>query len=184
MHLPVNLGERNHLRNSSPMIVTCSTNRQSSEALRLFQEMQLANVVPVSVLLACGDVGALGTGKMVHEFIESRIFEIDLKLGTALVDMYAKCGDIDNSLTVFNAMNKKDMFASIPVIVGLANHGLGELALDYFSRMISEQTMPDSITFICVLSAFSPVGLADKGLNYFNVMNDVYGISPKLEHYR
>ncbi|KAI8567191.1 hypothetical protein RHMOL_Rhmol02G0101300 [Rhododendron molle] len=142
MHLPVNLGERNHLRNSSPMIVTCSTNRQSSEALRLFQEMQLANVEPVSVLLACGDVGALGTGKMVHEFIESRRFEIDLKLGTALVDMYAKCGDIDNSLTVFNAMNKKDMFAWILVIVGLANHGLGDLAIDYFSRMISEQTMP------------------------------------------
>lgn len=118
------------------------------------------------------------------EFIERRRFKIDLKLGTALVDMYAKCENIDNSLTVFNAMNKNDMFAWIPVIVGLANHGLGELALDYFSRMISEQTMPDSIMFICVLSAFSPVGLADKGLNYFNVMNDVYGISPKLEHYR
>ncbi|KAF7149542.1 hypothetical protein RHSIM_Rhsim02G0092600 [Rhododendron simsii] len=108
------------------MIVTCSTNRQSS------------------------------MGKMVHEFIESGRFKIDLKLGTALVDMYAKCGDIDNSHAVFNAMNKKDMLLGF--------------------RMILEQTMPDSITFICVLSAFSPIGLADTGLNYFNVMNDVYGI--------
>ncbi|KAF7150153.1 hypothetical protein RHSIM_Rhsim02G0091600 [Rhododendron simsii] len=126
------------------MIVTCSTNRQSS------------------------------TGKMVHEFIESRRFEIDYKLRTALVDMYAKWGDID----------KKDVFTWIPVIVGLANHGLGELALDYVSRMISEQIMPDSIVFIGVLSAFSHVGLADKGLNYFNIINNDYGIIPKLEHYR
>lgn len=181
-------GKKSFYTTRSPLIATCSKNRQSNEALRLFQEMQLANMVPdkvtfVSVLLACGEMGALGTGKMVHEFIKSSRFKIDLKLGTALVDMYAKCGDIDNSLRVFNAMHKKDVFAWSAMIVGLANHGLGELALDHFSRMISEQITPNSITFIGALSACSHVGLVDMGIKYFNDMNDVYGINPKLEHY-
>ncbi|KAH7856866.1 hypothetical protein Vadar_006410 [Vaccinium darrowii] len=91
--------------------------------------MQQANVVPdkvtfVSVLLACGDVGPLGTCKMVHEFIENSRFEIDFKLGTALANMYAKCGDIDNSLKIFNAMSKKELFPWSAMIVGLANQEL------------------------------------------------------------
>ncbi|KAH7859175.1 hypothetical protein Vadar_032545 [Vaccinium darrowii] len=151
--------------------------------------MQLANVVPdkvnfVRVLLACAYVGAFGMGKMVHEFIESSRFHIDLKLGTALVDMYGKCRDIDNSFRGFNSMNKKYVFAWSAMIVALPNHGRGELALDHFSRMICEKIKPNCITFIAVLSACSHVGLVDKGMKYFKSMKDVHGISPEPEHYR
>ncbi|PSS04659.1 Pentatricopeptide repeat-containing protein [Actinidia chinensis var. chinensis] len=157
-------------------------------ALRLFHEMQLANVVPdkvtmLGVLLACGEVGALHMGTMVHEYIERSKTEIDIKLGTALVDMYAKCGDIYSSLRVFNLMNEKDVFAWSAVIVGLANHGLGDLALEHFSKMISEQIKPNDITLIGVLSACGHIGLVDEGMIYFKSMIDVYGISPKIEHF-
>ncbi|CBI41082.3 unnamed protein product, partial [Vitis vinifera] len=92
----------------------------SNEALRLFHEMQLANVLPdkvtmVSVLSACGDVGALGMGKMIHECIERNRIEIDLKLGTSLVDMYAKCGDIDNSLRWDKVVNVRRMMKNINI---------------------------------------------------------------------
>ncbi|XP_059624809.1 pentatricopeptide repeat-containing protein At5g66520-like [Cornus florida] len=172
----------------SSIIAAYAKSRQSNEALRLFHEMQVANIVPdkitmVSVLCACGDVGALGMGKMVHECIERNRIEIDLKLGTALVDMYGKCGDIDSSMRVFNQMNKRDVFAWSAMIMGLANHGLGELALDHFSRMISEEIKPNDVTFIGVLSACSHIGLVDKGWIYFKSMNDGYGVTPKLEHY-
>ncbi|KAA8519187.1 hypothetical protein F0562_013442 [Nyssa sinensis] len=172
----------------SSMIATYAKSRQSNKALRLFHEMQLANVVPdkvtmVSVLCACGDVGALGMGKMVHEFIERNRIEIDLKLGTSLVDMYAKCGDIDNSMGVFDRMSNRDVFAWSAMIMGLANHGFGELALDQFSKMISEEIKPNDITFIGVLSACSHIGLVDKGWTYFKSMNDVYSVTPKLEHF-
>ncbi|KAH7858230.1 hypothetical protein Vadar_021550 [Vaccinium darrowii] len=82
---------------------------------------------------------------MVHEFIENSRFKIDFKLGTALADMYAKCGDIDNSLKIFNAMSKKELFAWSAMIVGLANQELGP--------------------------------------KYFKPMNDIHGITSKLEHY-
>ena len=76
--------------------------------------MRAARVAPdcitmVSVLSACSDMGALTIGAEVHQFVESHRVEVDMKLGTALVDMYAKCGDIENSLKVFRAMPVMDV---------------------------------------------------------------------------
>ncbi|KAK7292467.1 hypothetical protein RIF29_08248 [Crotalaria pallida] len=162
--------------------------RRSGEALRLFHHMQLANVVPdritvISVLSACGNVGALGMGKMIHEYVERIGIGMDMKLGTCLLDMYAKCGDIDNALRVFELMDKKDIFTWSIMIMGLANHGFGEQALEYFSKMIAEGIKPNDVTFIGVLSACSHIGLVDKGWACFNSMRSVYGVTPKIEHY-
>ncbi|KAI7724918.1 hypothetical protein M8C21_012696, partial [Ambrosia artemisiifolia] len=158
------------------------------EALSLFNEMRLGKILPdkitfVSVLSACSDLGALGMGKMVHEYIERRRIEIDVKLGTCLVNMYAKCGDIDNALKVFNPLKDKDVFLWSVMIMGLANHGYGDVALDHFHAMISEGVKPNGITFVGVLSACSHTGLVNDGWNYFNSMRDVYGLKPEIEHY-
>ncbi|XP_010052946.3 pentatricopeptide repeat-containing protein At1g74630 [Eucalyptus grandis] len=172
----------------SSMIGAYARTRQSNEALKLFHEMQLANVVPdnitmVSVLAACGDIGALGMGKMIHEYIKRTRIEVDMKLGTSLVDMYAKCGDIDNSLRVFNQMDRRDVLTWSSAILGLANHGSGQAALQFFSEMIAEGIEPDDMAFVGVLSACSHMGLVDEGRTYFTLMSDVYGIAPKMEHY-
>ncbi|KAJ7946402.1 Pentatricopeptide repeat-containing protein [Quillaja saponaria] len=171
-----------------PFDTTSEKRQQSNEALRLFHEMQLANVVPdkvtiISVLSACGNLGALGMGKMVDEYIQRNRIDIEMKLGTSLLDMYAKCGDIDNSLKKFDCMNTKDIFTWTVMIMGLANHGLGEVALDYFSKMITEGIKPNDITFVGVLSACSHTGLVDQGRTYFKSMRCVYGVTPKIEHY-
>ena len=57
--------------------------------------------------------------------------------------------------------------------MGLANHGHGELALDHFSKMISEDIKPNDIMLVGVLS---DIGLVDKGWTYFTSMEDVYGV--------
>lgn len=161
---------------------------QSNESLKLFHDMQLANMVPdkitlISVLNACGNLGALGMGKMIHEYIERNGVQIDMKLGTSLLDMYAKCGDIDSSLRMFEFMNEKDVFTWSVMIMGLANHGFGNLALDYFTKMVTEGTEPNDVTFIGVLSACSHIGLVETGWTYFKSMNSLYGVTPKIEHY-
>ncbi|KAF9589453.1 hypothetical protein IFM89_023868 [Coptis chinensis] len=172
----------------SSMIAGYAKSRQSNEALILFHDMQSANVRPdrvtmVSVLFACGDLGALGMGKIVHEYIDRNKVEIAVKLGTSLVDMYAKYGDIENSLKVFNGMGVKDVLTWSAVIIGRANHGFGEHALDYLAKMISGGIKANDITFIGVLSACSHVGVVDRGWTYFTSMNDKYGVTPKIEHY-
>lgn len=172
----------------SSMIGAYARSRQSNEAVRLFYEMQSIGIVPdkitmVSVLSACGDIGALGMGRMAHQYLDRNRIEIDMKLGTSLINMYAKCGDIDSSLSVFDSMEDKDVFAWSAVIMGLANHGSGELAIKFFSKMTDEGITPNDITFIGVLSACSHNGLVDTGQRYFHSMNLVYGVAPKLEHY-
>lgn len=172
----------------SSMIAAYAKNKQSNEALKLFHEMQLDNVVPdkitmVSVASACGDSGALGIGKMAHEFITRNEIDIDLKLGTSLVDMYARCGDMDSSIKAFNEMDSRDVFAWSAIIIGFSNHGFAETALQYFSQMIDEGIKPNDITFIGVLSACSHGGLVEKGRELFTTMTNVYSINPKIEHF-
>lgn len=162
--------------------------RKFNEALMLFHEMQLQGVVPdkvtmVIVLSACGDTGALDTGKAIHRLIKIHGISVDIKLGTSLIDMYAKCGDIENSLEVFYSMTDKDALSWSAMIVGLANHGLGKDALDLFSKMILEGVRPNDVTFVGVLSACNHSGLLSEGKTHFDSMSKLYGIKPKMEHY-
>ncbi|CAN6168966.1 unnamed protein product [Urochloa humidicola] len=172
----------------SSMMSAYAKSRRSKEALELWQEMRAACVAPdcitmVSVLSACGDMGALAVGAEVHQFVESNGIEVDVKLGTALIDMYAKCGDIDNSLRAFHSMTAKDVLTWSSMIMGLANHGLGHDALSLFSRMISEGLQPNEVTFIGVLIACTHLGLVSDGKKYFSTMSVVHGVAPKVEHY-
>ncbi|XP_071721171.1 putative pentatricopeptide repeat-containing protein At5g40405 [Rutidosis leptorrhynchoides] len=176
------------LVSSSSMVACYSKSSMSHEALKLFNEMQLAKLLPdkitvVSVLSACGDLGALGMVNTIHKYINRNRIEIDIKLGTSLVDTYAKCGDIDNSSKVFSSMKTRDVFTWSAMIMGLANHGYGDVAIDHFNKMISEGIKPNGITLIGVLTACSHIGLVNNGWKYFNAMSDEYGLTPEIEHY-
>ncbi|KAL6274750.1 hypothetical protein ACE6H2_025442 [Prunus campanulata] len=89
------------------------------EAFLLFREMQLKGekgdkVTMVSLLLACSHLGALELGKWLHAYIEKEKIEVDVALGTTLVDMYAKCGSIDGASEVFRKLPEKDGDSSHP----------------------------------------------------------------------
>jgi len=69
------------------------------------------------------------------------------------------------------------------MIGGYAIHGHGKEALKQFEQMREEGVQPDDITFVCLLSACSHLGLVDEGLCFYSSMSTVYTISAKLEHY-
>ncbi|KAF0906945.1 hypothetical protein E2562_013322 [Oryza meyeriana var. granulata] len=172
----------------SSMISAYAKSQRSKEALELWREMRAASIVPdcitlVSVVSACSDLGALAVGAEVHHFVDSNKIELDLKLGTALIDMYAKCGDIENSQRVFDGMPEKDVQTWSSMIIGLANHGLGHESLSLFSKMISEGMKPNGVTFVGVLIACTHVGLVSEGKKYFRSMSEVHGVEPTVEHY-
>lgn len=180
-------GERDVVSWSS-MISGYARRRLPGEALKLFREMQVAGVSPdkvtmASLLSAAGDLGALATGRMIHDYVNKNRMEIDVKLGTSLLDMYAKCGDIESSLVVFERMKEKDVFAWSAMIAGLANHGRAESALELFSEMLSQGVEPNGSTFVGVLSACNHAGLVSRGRAYFNSMAGAHGIVPTIEHY-
>ncbi|XP_068664031.1 pentatricopeptide repeat-containing protein At2g02980, chloroplastic-like [Aristolochia californica] len=158
-----------------------------NEALELFREMQQTEIIPdevtmVSVISACAKAGALDLGRWVHRFIEKNKIKVDLELSTALVDMYSKCGSIERARGVFNEMVDRDTKAWSSMIVGLANHGLAEDALELFNRMEEAQVKPNQVTFIGVLSACAHRGLVSEGRKFWSRLNE-FGIEPSMEHY-
>ncbi|XP_058095211.1 pentatricopeptide repeat-containing protein At4g18840 [Magnolia sinica] len=158
------------------------------EALELFGIMQNAEVRPdnctfVNLLSACARIGALSQGEWIHTYINKNEIQIDGFLATALVDMYSKCGSIEKALRVFRDTSKKDISTWNSMIAGLSTHGYGECALRLFSEMLMDEFAPNEITFISILSACSHAGLLHEGRRVFELMTEVHGIQPTVEHY-
>uniref|UniRef100_A0A7N1A0A4 DYW domain-containing protein n=1 Tax=Kalanchoe fedtschenkoi TaxID=63787 RepID=A0A7N1A0A4_KALFE len=97
--------------------------------------------------------------------------------------MYAKSGNIDDSLQIFKSLESKDTAVWNAMLVGLAQHGKGEEAISLFQAMTSSGFQPDKVTFIGVLSACSHSNLFMKSYEHFNAMSRQYGIKPEIEHY-
>lgn len=162
-----------------------------SEAIFFFRRMQLEGVEPdevalLSVLSACARLGALELGEWIHNYIHKhthRLCKNTLPLNNALIDMYAKSGNIRKATQVFKSMKHTSVVTWSSIISGLALHGLGREALQVFSLMERAQIKPNDITFIALLSACSHVGSVEMGRWYFNIMHSRYGIKPKIEHY-
>ncbi|KDP28823.1 hypothetical protein JCGZ_14594 [Jatropha curcas] len=170
------------------MIGGYSQNRQPHEALRLFNVMQSSTsfepdkVTTVSVLPAIADLGALELGGWVHQFACRKKIDRESNVSTALVDMYAKCGEILKARSVFDSMPKKEQTSWNALINGFAVNGCAEEALKAFLEMQSAGVKPNDITMIGVLSACNHGGLIEEGKRWFKAMCD-FGLTPKIEHY-
>ncbi|XP_062024987.1 pentatricopeptide repeat-containing protein At1g06143 [Rosa rugosa] len=170
------------------MINCYSQNRKFGEALAVFNDMRLNGVSPDAVTMstvisACAHLGALDLGKGIHFYVTQNGFDLDVYIGSALIDMYAKCGTLDRALVVFFNLTDKNLFCWNSVIEGLAAHGYAKKALAMFSKMEREKIKPNGITFISVLSACTHAGLVEEGRRRFLSMTQDYSISPGVEHY-
>lgn len=164
--------------------------KEYSECLKLFDRMMISGEAEpneatlVSVLTACTNQGMLDRGKWVHSFIkDNKRIKPDVLLSTALLTMYAKCGDMCSAREIFDAMPERSVVSWNSLIMGYAVHGQGEKALEIFLEMEKRAPRPNDVTFICVLSACTHGGMVLEGWWYFNLMCHVYKIEPKVEHY-
>ncbi|KAG9454253.1 hypothetical protein H6P81_007157 [Aristolochia fimbriata] len=156
------------------------------QALSLFRQMLQQGIKPdkiaaVGALMACAQLGALDQGKWVHLYVQRKEVS-DIVVQTALVDMYMKCGSLDQAWKVFDGMLEKNVISWTVMIGGLGINGLGEDAVGLFLRMEREGYLMDDLIFLGVLSACSHAGLVNEGLRVFDKMRNVYGVEPKLEH--
>ncbi|KAH7858176.1 hypothetical protein Vadar_020906 [Vaccinium darrowii] len=172
----------------SAMISGYVQNSCFKEGLHMFRLMQLTGIEPdeavfTSILCACANLGSLETGIWIHRYLDRVKFPRTVKLGTALIDMYAKCGYLDLAEKVFDEMPQRDTVCWNAMISGWAMHGDGYRALQLFSEMEKAGIRPDDVTFIAIFSACSYSGMAYEGLRLFSRMCNVYNIEPKSEHY-
>ncbi|XP_023521817.1 pentatricopeptide repeat-containing protein At1g08070, chloroplastic-like isoform X1 [Cucurbita pepo subsp. pepo] len=158
------------------------------EALDMFRRMQRTGPKPdevtlVGVLNSCANLGVLELGKWVHAYMRRNHILADKFVGNALLDMYAKCGRIDEAFRVFESMKRRDVYSYTAMIVGLALHGEANWAFQVFSRMLREGVEPNEVTFLGLLMACSHSGLVSDGKKYFFDMLNTYKLRPQAEHY-
>ncbi|PIA43951.1 hypothetical protein AQUCO_01800185v1 [Aquilegia coerulea] len=159
-----------------------------SDVIDLFTEVCNGELEPnritlTTVLSACVRIGALDIGVGIHKYAMDIGLNLDPYVIASLIDMYAKCGRIERALEMFYKFNSKDKYCWNVIISGLALHGNGRAALDLFKAMQTRGLNPDDITFIGLLSACSHAGLVEEGCQLFESMENMFGVSPKSEHY-
>ncbi|KAK4342083.1 hypothetical protein RND71_037899 [Anisodus tanguticus] len=140
------------------MITACSQHGRGKEALRVFLQLFSdgfdANEFTVcSVLNACGEEKELKFGKQLHAAITKNRFRMDVFIGTALVDMYAKCSEIDDARTVFDGMGKRNTVTWTSIIAGYARNGHAEEAIRLFRIMKRRKIFANNLTMVSILRA-------------------------------
>ncbi|KAG9143477.1 hypothetical protein Leryth_016484 [Lithospermum erythrorhizon] len=159
------------------------------EALAVFHELlQNKKSKPdqwtlVSALSACAHLGAMDLGRWIHVYIKKNRVQLNCHLTTSLIDMYAKCGDIEKALEVFHSVDKRDVYVWSAMIAGLAMYGRGRDAIALFFKMNGAKVRPNAVTFTNLLSACSHSGLVEEGRSFFKQMESIYGVVQESKHY-
>ncbi|CAM8917381.1 unnamed protein product [Rhodiola kirilowii] len=159
----------------------------SERALRIFNDMRASsiNLDHFSFsggLAAAADLAVIGEGEQLHGLIVKCGFELNIHVINAAMDMYGKCGELNNVLKLLPQPANRTRMSWNILISAYARHGYFQKATETFHEMLELGPKPDHVTFVSLLSACSHGGLADEGLKYFSLMTTEFGITPGIEH--
>lgn len=137
----------------------------------------------IKLLDACGDAKAVDEAKAVHDYIVKMIGDIGVRIYNRILSVYCKCESIDDARKLFEAMPERNITSWETMMLGLADNGLGEDAIDLFNRFAHKGLTPDGHMFVALFHVCSSLGAVDEGMLHFESMSEVYGIIPTMEHY-
>eukprot|EP01018_Ginkgo_biloba_P011979 Gb_15588 [translate_table: standard] len=142
----------------SAMIAGYAQNGHCKQALQAFCGMLYAGIKPnqfifASVLRACSNPSNLQPGKQVHACIIKSEYNSNVLLGSALVNMFIKCGSIRDSRNAFDKLPERNVISWTAMMVGYAQNGNGEESLKLFCQMQRAGIKPDHFVFSSVLRA-------------------------------
>ncbi|KAK1320926.1 Pentatricopeptide repeat-containing protein [Acorus calamus] len=150
------------------MIAGYSKSGDWGSVLDLFYEMRQSRVsfdevTMISVLTACGRLGDLGLGEWMDGYIVENGLMGNRNLVTSLIDMYAKCGEIDKAYRWFEGMRNRDVVAWSAMISGYSQSNRCLEALMLFQEMRKADVEPNEITMVSVLSSCAVLGAFETG---------------------
>ncbi|KAK7272818.1 hypothetical protein RIF29_13858 [Crotalaria pallida] len=172
------------------MLAALVQNHEEERACVVFLQARKEEVEPTefmisTVLSACAELGGLELGKSVHALAIKSCIEENIFVGSALVDMYGKCGIVENAEQVFSEMPERNLVTWNAMISGYAHQGNVDMALCLFEEMTLGNCgiTPSYVTLVSVLSACSRSGAVERGMQIFESMEVMYGVEPGGEHY-
>ncbi|CAF4334164.1 unnamed protein product, partial [Rotaria magnacalcarata] len=145
-------------------------NGESWKCFKIFEEMKEKDIIPDEIewnIL----IGACSKSGMLHhcQYIVNQIpLNIQNKIRTqnALIDMWGKCGSIENAKNVFNLAVDRDTITYNAMINGFALNGMGTQAVELYREM--PNNLRNHVSQICVLNACSHAGLLHEARTIFN----------------
>ncbi|KAI3448639.1 hypothetical protein Pfo_005304 [Paulownia fortunei] len=158
------------------------------EAIRMFVKMVEAgtNIDPNMISAILGVFGidtSQGLGVQIHSLVIKKGFASNVFVSNGLINMYSKCGELKESVKVFDWMPQKNQVSWNSMIAAFARHGDGLKALQFYEEMRLNSVEPTDVTFLSLLHACSHVGLLHKGMEFLESMEKAYGMRPRMEHY-
>ncbi|KAI5056071.1 hypothetical protein GOP47_0029592, partial [Adiantum capillus-veneris] len=171
------------------LIAGCTAHGEGEQALNCFEKMQSEGISPdevtfACILKACGIVGAIVKGGKIHDEIAKQgLLKDNFVLGTALLDMYAKCCSLAKAQQGLAQLPVRDVISWNALMAGSIQQGEGAQSLKCFYQLQHEGLSPNASTFSCVLNACSRLGLVDKAIILFEDMHAKYGLKPEFEHF-
>ncbi|MQL76096.1 hypothetical protein Taro_008470 [Colocasia esculenta] len=162
--------------------------KYSKDALEVFflvnrMGLKIDGVIICSILNACANISSLAMGRQIHACMFKKLSDYDVAVGNALIDMYAKSGELNDARHIFDDMHSRNVITWTSMTTAYGRHGCGEDAVALFEKMKCHGLKPNDITFLSILSACSHAGLTEKGWQLFNSMIMEYKIKPRPEHY-
>ncbi|KAH7278690.1 hypothetical protein KP509_38G052600 [Ceratopteris richardii] len=165
---------------------------QMEEAFKFFDRMMMAGVPAspitlVYVLKACSITSAPEKGRLVHIFVLRSGLPLDAYVGSSFINMYAKCGSLEDAENVLLRLNRS-LVPWSAMIAAYAEHSKCREAFVCVEKMQQEGVQLDDVTYVSVLSVCSHAGLHYDGMfpfqrdfrvapvqKHFNCMVDLFG---------
>ncbi|RVW32961.1 Pentatricopeptide repeat-containing protein [Vitis vinifera] len=170
------------------LIAGRAQNGYPEEVLDQYNMMKMAGFRPdkitfVSVISSCSELATLGQGQQIHAEVIKAGASLIVSVISSLISMYSRCGCLEYSLKVFLECENGDVVCWSSMIAAYGFHGRGVEAIDLFNQMEQEKLEANDVTFLSLLYACSHCGLKEKGIEFFDLMVEKYGVKPRLEHY-
>lgn len=163
-------------------------NEMYEEALALFRKaweigLKQDEFLMSSGICACAGLAAMIEGKQVNALLFKSGFCSNIFVASSLIDMYAKCGGIEEAYKVFRDVEERNVVLWNAMISGLSRHACSLEVMILFEKMQQMGLSPNNVTFVSVLSACGRMGLVEKGQKYFDLMIKEHHLAPNVLHY-
>lgn len=171
----------------SSMISAYAHHGQDQDSLELFSKMLQEGMEPnqvtyFSAMKACANITALILSILIYAHVVDTGWDCHMQVNNSAIDMFAKCGSLQDACSVFSRTQKRSVVTWSAMISAYAQHSRHEMSLECFDDMVQEGIKPNSVTYVCLLSACYHLGLVNQGCHHFYTMQRVYGIKPSHEH--
>nr|XP_043625477.1 pentatricopeptide repeat-containing protein At4g35130, chloroplastic [Erigeron canadensis] len=163
-----NMMSQKHVAAWNAMIRGYASNGQSFESFSCLRTMQENGIKPdnvslINLLPSCSQLRTMWSGKAVHGYAVRMGFLPHIVLGTAIIDMYGKCGEPRLAKQVFNQMHQRNLISYNTLITALGQNGQYTDALNFFWDIWNNGFKPDAMTITSILPVYSEIAWLREG---------------------